>query len=514
MAGIDRARAFLDAARGALADDPRAQAELDLCEHRMYQPVRVALAGSLKAGKSTLLNALVGQDIAPTDATECTRVVTWYRSGRSPSVTAHIDDGRTVGIPVTRIDGRLGFDFGRLTADRVDHLDVEWPARALQTTTIVDTPGTASLSTELSDSTIRLLAPRGESGSEEHRGRSGVDAVVYLLRSLTATDTAMLRRIGTAIGGSSGPLGVIGVVSRADELGAGRMDAMISAQQIAGRFAGELERTGLCQAVVPVAGLLALAARTLREVEFRALAQLASTPGAELEAALLTMDRFARPDILPDIPADLRRSLAERFGVFGIRLAVTLIRFGATSSTALAAELVERSGLSELSAIIDTQFAQRADELKSHSALVTLDHLLAASASAPAAQLRASVRRELADVHGFRELRLLSTIRVGGLDLPPEQIADLTRLIGGSGIDPATRLGQPADTDVPELRASAIQAARTWRSLAGHPLIAPDVASGCQVAVRSAEGIVARLDEPRSFSGTGDFSVGTHSPRG
>lgn len=507
MAGIDRARGFLDAARGALSGDPGAQVELDLCERRLYQPVRVALAGSLKAGKSTLLNALVGQDIAPTDATECTRVVTWYRNGRSPSVTAHVDDGRAVGIPVTRIDGRLGFDFGRLTAEQVDHLDVEWPARALQSTTIVDTPGTASLSTELSDSTIRLLAPVDESGGDEPRGRSGVDAVVYLLRSLTATDTAMLRRIGTAIGGSSGPLGVIGVVSRADELGAGRMDAMISAQQIAGRFAGELERTGLCQAVVPVAGLLALAARTMREVEFRALAQLTATPAPDLEAALLTMDRFSRPDILPDIPAELRRSLAERFGAFGIRMAVTLIRFGASSSSALAAELVERSGLSELSAIIDTQFGQRADQLKSHSALVTMDHLLAASSSAGARDVRAAVRRELADVHGFRELRLLGTIRAGGVDLPPDQTAEITRLIGGSGIDPAARLGLPATADVYTLRDAAIDAARTWRARAGHPLLAPASASACQVAVRSAEGIVAQLGEAVRSGGQG-FSAG------
>ncbi len=441
----------------------------------------------------------MGQDIAPTDATECTRVVTWYRNGRSPSVTAHVDDGRAVGIPVTRIDGRLGFDFGRLTADRVDRLDVEWPARALQSTTIVDTPGTASLSTELSASTIRLLTPDD--------GQSGVDAVVYLLRSLTATDTTMLRRIGSAIGGSSGPLGVIGVVSRADELGAGRMDAMISAHQIAGRFAGELERTGLCQAVVPVAGLLALAARTMREVEFRALAQLAATPAPELEAALLTMDRFSRPDILPDIPAELRRSLAERFGAFGIRMAVTLIRFGASSSSALAAELVERSGLAELSAIIDTQFGQRADQLKSHSALVTMDHLLAASSSAGARDVRAAVRRELADVHGFRELRLLGTIRARGVDLPADQTAEITRLIGGSGIDPAARLGLPATADVYTLRDAAIDAARTWRARAGHPLLAPASASACQVAVRSAEGIVAQLGEAVRSGGQG-FSAG------
>ncbi|GAC67250.1 dynamin family protein [Gordonia soli] len=486
MAAVDTTYGLLDAARDAVAGDRTALFELDGCERRMRQPVRVALAGSLKAGKSTLLNALVGQDIAPTDATECTRVVTWYRSGQSPSVTAHVGSGRAVPVPVTRVAGHLGFDLGQLTADDVDHLDVEWPARALHSTTIVDTPGTASLTTELSESTVRLLAPDD--------GRSGVDAVVYLLRALTAADTAMLRRIGSAIGGQSGPLGVIGVVSRADELGAGRMDAMISAHQIAGRFADELMRTGLCQAVVPVAGLVALGARTLREVEFRALAQLAATPGPDLETALLTMDRFTRPDILPHIPVEIRRALADRFGVFGIRMSITLIRFGATTSAQLAAELVQRSGLAELSAIIDTQFAQRADQLKAHSALVSLDHVLATSTSSRAREVRDAVRRTLADVHGFRELRLLSAARAGGLPLDGDRLGELTRILGGQGIDAASRLGLEPDADAGRCHGAAVAAVQLWRSRAAHPLVDPASASAYRAAARSAEGLVAEFD--------------------
>ena len=42
--------------------------------------------GKVKAGKSTLLNALVGEQIAPTDAGECTRIVTWYRDAPVPRV--------------------------------------------------------------------------------------------------------------------------------------------------------------------------------------------------------------------------------------------------------------------------------------------------------------------------------------------------------------------------------------------------------------------------------------------
>ena len=55
------------------------------------------------------------------------------------------------------------------------------------------------------------------------------------------------------------------------QLLAGRIDAMLSARDVAARFTAEMDKTGICQAVVPVAGLLALTARTLRQVTPRDL---------------------------------------------------------------------------------------------------------------------------------------------------------------------------------------------------------------------------------------------------
>ncbi|MFI9506848.1 dynamin family protein [Nocardia sp. NPDC052566] len=495
---------LVDAARQAFAGRGRPRALLDDCARRLEQPLRVALAGSLKAGKSTLLNSLVGQNIAPTDATECTRVVTWYRYGSTPSVTAYAPDGVRANVVVRRGGGAHGltFDLSQLAwavpgPREVDHLEVEWPAAALAHTTIIDTPGTSSLSREVSQRTARLLTPEDEADT----ALPGADAVVYLLRRLDAADIRFLERIGAGtvagpgMSGTPSPLGVIGVVSRADEIGAGSIDALHSARDVAVRFAGELERTGLCQAVIPVAGLLAFAAATLRQQEFAAFEALAGVPVEELGVALLSADRFARPDVVLPVPPELRAQLADRFGLFGIRMAITLIRLGVRDSATLSAELTRRSGVDELRTVLDVQFGQRADQLKAHSALTALARVLTAHPGTPADQLLPRVRTLLADVHGFAELRLLGRLRTDELTMPATDLAELHRLIGGSGVAPHLRLGLPIDTSVRAQRTQAVAAVRKWRARAGHPLADQFTTTACLTAARSAEGTLTLLSE-------------------
>src|ERR1700712_3008053 len=113
---VDLARMLSRDARSELKAGSQLSAEVDAelaaCQRRLDEPLRVALAGTLKSGKSTLLNALVGEEIAATDAGECTRLVTWYRDAPSAAVVREDLDGRRAGVPFTRDGEGLRIDLG------------------------------------------------------------------------------------------------------------------------------------------------------------------------------------------------------------------------------------------------------------------------------------------------------------------------------------------------------------------------------------------------------------------
>jgi replication fork clamp-binding protein CrfC len=490
----DQVRAILGGTVRAYQEEPTYRGrrdvfhELERIGARLNEPMRIALAGTLKAGKSTLVNALVGEDIAPTDATEATRIVTWFRHGPTPKVTANHRGGRRSNVPITH-DGGLTFDLSRLNPDDVVDLDVQWPAQELIATSIIDTPGTSSLSREVSERTLRLLAPED--------GMPRVDAVVFLMRTLNAVDIALLKQIADMVGGATGALGIIGVASRADEIGAGRIDAMMSAEDVAQRFTSEMNQIGICQAVVPVSGLLALTARTLRQAEFVALQKLAGVDPSELNKAMLSVDRFVRQDSPLPVDAATRGQLLERFGMFGIRIATAVLKAGVSDAGGLAGELLERSGLVKLRDVIDQQFAQRSDMLKAHTALVSLRRFVETHPIMATPYIIADIDPLLADTHAFEELRLLSQLYSRQTTFNEDELASLRRIIGGSGTDAASRLGLIAEALYDGPRA-AFAAAQRWRRRAEHPLNDPFTTRACRAAVRSAEAMVAE------FSSGGD----------
>jgi hypothetical protein len=476
-------RELLRRACTVYGDDPRAVALLQDHLARFDEPLRVAFAGKVKAGKSTLLNALVGEEIAPTDAGECTRVVTWYQDAPAPRVRLFSRAGSVQPLTLARKQGALALDLGMPAAD-VDRLVVDWPSGYLRGTTLIDTPGIASLTADTAARAGDFLTPSD--------APSPADAVVYLMRHLHGSDVRFLESFRDTDVARATPVTTIAVLSRADEIGVGRLDALSSAGRIARRYRADPTLRGLCQTVVPVAGLLAQTGRTMRQDEFAALVALAGLPQADLDRLLLSADRFSTRVVDGAPEPAVRAALVERFGLFGVRLATELIRRGMSDPSALSRELVRHSGLDELRSVLTTQFAERRELLKSRSALLALDRVLAVSrpGSAP---LVAERERILSGAHEFVELRMLSAIRAGAVKFPADAVEDAERLLGGEGSGAAVRLGLDPDSPAAELRAAALAAVVRWQRRAESPLSSRATADAARVVVRSAEGLVARL---------------------
>jgi len=108
--------------------------------------LRVLVAGEAKRGKSTLVNALLGQEILPTGVTPLTAVATTVVHGTSDSAEAVFLDGRTASFPLGELNdlvterGNPG-NRRKITGVTVQ-LDAPILARGIE---LVDTPGTGSV---------------------------------------------------------------------------------------------------------------------------------------------------------------------------------------------------------------------------------------------------------------------------------------------------------------------------------------------------------------------------------
>ena len=482
-------RAVLDQAAAAWAGTEVAD-EVTALRTRLDEPLRVAIAGKVKAGKSTLLNALVGEELAPTDAGECTRIVTWYVDGIAYRVTLYpIDGGSPRQIPFTRDEGAVACQLGTTPPEHVERLVIEWPSSSLRTMTLIDTPGIASLRESVSAKTHDFLT-----SSDAHH--SPADAVLYLMRHLHGTDVSFLETFHDQEYSQPTPINAIAVLSRADEVGVARIDAMESAERIAARYRGDPKVRRLCQTVVPVAGLLAQSGGTLRESEYRAFELLRQSPPDELADLLLSADRFVHGTTTSGIPPMEREQLLDRFGLFGIRLALALLAAGmARNSTELSDELVARSGLTQLQAVLRSQFASRADVLKARSALLGVQGLLRSSPpSGPAADaLAGEVERVVAGAHELAEIRLLNALRAGAVDVNAEETAAMERVLGANGSSPAARLGLPEGASGEELQRALGEELSRWQRRAENPLSSRDVADAARDIVRTLSGIYVDL---------------------
>jgi hypothetical protein len=456
-------------------DSPRATNWLRRHVDRLGEPLRVAVAGQPQVGKSTLVNSLVGEEVAPLSVEEGSQVLAWYRGGMAPRAQVYPTQAPPRDVPAARMGGRLHIDLEGWRSDQLDRVVVDWPSRTLRGLTLIDTPG---------------IDAAGEVGS---RISLDADAVLYLMRQPHSTDVGFLQSLQDHPIARETPVNSIVVLSRADEVGGGRIDALTSAKRLARRYRTDVELTGLSQNTVAVSGLLAHAGRTLTPEELASLGVLASAARRELETAMVSVDRFVGDGVPLRLDGRTRIALIERFGMFGIRLVTTLIRQGFDTVDALSEQLVQRSGLDELRQSVQQCFTDRYDVLKARSALLALEVVLRMEPRPAARRLATALEALVVSAHDFRELRLLAALHGGRTALPDPLADEARRLVGGGGTALPARLGLTPETNTHELHQALATALYRWQEQAENQALGTTQRRAAKVVVRSCEGMAAQL---------------------
>src|SRR5256884_3398905 len=260
---------------------PRTAAGFREVLRRLSAPLQVAVAGRIKSGKSTLVNALIGRRVAPTDVGECTRLVTRFQYGTVDRVEVVFHDGRKQVLPFDAggvIPSDLEADF-----DQVSHLEAYLTNAVLRDLTVIDTPGLGSLDEASVRRTEQLLGAarhRAEGAAEDGDGDgeekpptdddldqtsrnavAGAEAVLDVVTQGVRADDQQALAAFTAATASreAGPVNAIAVLNKADTIAPEAVagsdgDVWRAATMLAEKQAATLKPR--VADVIPVIGLL------------------------------------------------------------------------------------------------------------------------------------------------------------------------------------------------------------------------------------------------------------------
>ncbi|MFD4268126.1 GTPase [Rhodococcus sp. NPDC058481] len=431
----DPVRAALDRALHALAAlGPELAGHANRIGAILWSPPRIVIVGRLKAGKSTLVNALIGAPVAETAALEATNVVAVYQDGAPARAEVVLLDGTRRPVETVR---------GQITAlstppEEIGYLHRWLPSAAIRDYTLVDTPGLATLTAENEARTRRVLI---DGFAQTRTASVDADAAVFLFDSTPRADEmAFLAQLGFT------PLTTLGVLSRADGFGEGALglrNPLEHAAEHAATLAAQLR--GTVMTVLPIAGLLAETSHTgaLTENDARALAALDGIEAFDL-IDLLDSDGPAA------VPPQVRGRLVDLLGEYGMIHGRTIAARGAA---ALNEWLVANSGVPQLRGVLAHHLGAFAGIHRASRIIGELDQL---AYTHPARDQIRGIADQLRSDPALHTVVLFEHLKAM-LDADPASpvTAELRRLVEHPAA--AGKLGLPPDAAVDALRAQAQQ---------------------------------------------------------
>lgn len=364
--------------RAALPQELRAGTAGNLLSEfaaRMRSPLRVAIVGQIKVGKSTLMNALLGEALLPTGIQETTYNINWLHHGPQRKAVIRWLDGRPEeSIDIDELETwtrRLG---APQSADEIRYLDVYSPNELLRQVEIIDTPGLKS-SHQLDSKKTEAFLNLVENASD--REASQADAVVYVFtRGMHESDEAALRAFRQATEGRVSPLNAVGVLAQADRYWPSTANPMEVGRQIVQNLKSKEQIRNSLFDVLPIAALPALGASIISNAERDALLTFSQLEDEIFRRLTTNAKRFLnQPEEECGVSFGSRERLYDIFGLYGVCRVRALVR--ELGIDAAIVQLRNESGIPELHRMLSMHFGRRALLIKSLFGLARVRQLAA-----------------------------------------------------------------------------------------------------------------------------------------
>ncbi len=472
---------------------------------RLDEPLRVAIVGMIKAGKSTLLNALMGADIVYTGTLETTYTVTWFKYGDTPSLKIYFNNGTTEKAEFADMKKWSVREYEKENPriNDVRYIVVYYPAEVLKKIEFIDTPGLNSTYGKDAKNTLDFLAVNGTKEDKDTiRYASEADAIVYAFnRSLAETDVQILKEFHHNFASSS-PINSIGVLTRVDVSGGwdvySKQSPTQEAMQVTETLMKKHNLNSLLYTIRPVTAKAVEGAANLSEREKAALTAFSGMDREDFKDCLSEAKNFA--DSTKGLYAQLgdtevRRSLMEKLAPYGIYEATEQLCAGC-SVDELQQILYEKCGIAGVNELLEKHFGGRTFIIKTK---YILDNIKSAIRSRLAKTNDDDLRKTCGVIDNkisvletsnqrMDELRIIQSYYDGRLVFnSADEKEDFLRITGEYGYSADKRLGIEGVYTLEDLRGRVSEKTAKWRIKAGEFMQTAAYRDAAEVIVRSYE---------------------------
>lgn len=197
--------------------------QIEMLNSRLDYPCELAIIGRVKAGKSSFLNALLGEDLAMVGSTETTATINFFKYGQPEDINRPVkvvwSDGHTTWESSEFLDSLQGNDKATLQkSNDIDHLEYFIPNPILSNITLVDTPGTGALVSEHEQATNDYISAEWNKLRQKHEKqsvelKSRADAVVVITERVPTAET---NKIVSNFSNETSSFNALGVMTKID----------------------------------------------------------------------------------------------------------------------------------------------------------------------------------------------------------------------------------------------------------------------------------------------------------